>query len=91
MRKEAENYFASFDLYTYMAHYVGRVLKVRPNEIMDTWGVAELIVAFGQYANEDSYRNYSEWESVHGSRKKTQKKPEKYVVVFMPPDQLSDE
>ena len=64
-----------------MAHYVGKVLHIRPNEILDTWGVPELIVAYGQYANEVSQENYEEWknldaESRHGER------PEEYIVKF---------
>ena len=38
-----------------MAHYVGKELHIRPNEILDTWGVPELIVAYGEYANETAY------------------------------------
>ena len=52
-----------------MAHYVGKTLNIRPNEILDTWGVPELIVAFGQYANEVAAQNYEH--------------PSKRVVWFM--------
>lgn len=73
-----------------MAHYVARVLKIRPNDILDGWGVAELVVAYGEYMNEDYAKNYNEWESVHG-KKKQNKKPQKYAVDFKTREQLSEE
>lgn len=65
-----------------MAHYVGKVLHVRPNEILDTWGVPELIVAFGEYANEEAEKNYNEWKSLDQKTRAQLPKPDKYVVRF---------
>lgn len=64
-----------------MAHYVGKVLHIRPNEILDTWGVPELIVAYGQYANEVSQQNYEEWKSL-GADSRQGERPEEYIVKF---------
>lgn len=58
---------------------------MRPNEILDTWGVAELIVAYGEYANEISERNYEEW--THLDAKDRGERPEKYIVKFIGVDQ----
>lgn len=65
-----------------MAHYVAHELHIRPNEILDTWGVAELIVAFGQYANEKSSRNYEEWKQLDQEQRAKIKQPSKYIVYF---------
>lgn len=66
-----------------MAHYVAKVLKIRPNEIMDNWNVAELIVAYGQYANEESYKNYLEWKSLPIESKNKIKQPKMYQIKFI--------
>lgn len=63
-----------------MAHYVGKVLHIRPSEILDTWGVPELIVAYGQYANDVSQQNYEEWKEMDA--KYRGEKPERFVVKF---------
>ena len=65
-----------------MAHYVAKQLHIRPNEILDTWGVAELIVAFGQYANEQSSKNYEEWKHLDSQQKAKVMQPSKYIVYF---------
>ena len=72
-----------------MAHYVGKVLHIRPNEILDTWGVPELIVAYGEYANEVSQENYENWR--HTDAKSRGEKPEKYIVKFYSDDRLEDD
>lgn len=74
-----------------MAHYVGKVLGIRPNEILDTWGVPELIVAYGQYANEVTYKNFKEWESLDWSMRRGVKKPDEYAVYFQSFDKLEQE
>lgn len=61
-----------------MAHFVAEKLMIRPNEILDSWGVPELIVAYGYYANEISLENYRYWES--GDKKRAM--PKKYNVKF---------
>ena len=65
-----------------MAHYVAHELHLRPNEILDTWGVAELVVAFGQYANEKSSKNYEEWKQLDAEQRAKVKQPSKYIVYF---------
>jgi len=86
-----ETYFANLNVYTYMAHYVAQVLKLRPNDILDTWGVAELLVAFGVYKNEESYKNFLEWKSLSQESKKKIKKPQEFAVQFYTAEDLSDD
>lgn len=65
-----------------MAHYVAKVLHQRPNDILDKWGVPELIVAYGQYANEEAARNYQEWKALDTETRAKVDKPRPYVVRF---------
>ena len=65
-----------------MSHFVAHELHMRPNEILDTWGVPELIVAFGQYANERSSKNYEEWKQLDSESRNKVKQPSKYIVYF---------
>lgn len=65
-----------------MAHFVAKELRQRPNEILDTWGVAELIVAFGHYANEKSNQSYEEWKQLDSENRAKIKQPSKYTVYF---------
>ena len=68
-----------------MAHYVGKLLHIRPNEILDTWGVPELLVAFGEYANESADKNFKEWAAIDPKNRKG-KAPPKYIVQFIEPE-----
>lgn len=61
-----------------MAHFVAEKLHMRPNDILDTWGVPELIVAYGYYSNEISLENFKNWESGN----KEGQMPQKYWVKF---------
>lgn len=83
-KQKTDEFFAELNIYSMMAHYVGKVLHIRPNEILDTWGVPELIVAYGEYANEVSEQNYEEWR--HLDAKARGEKPEKYIVKFFGAD-----
>lgn len=65
-----------------MAHFVAKALHKRPNEILDTWGVAELVVAFGQYANEKSAQDYEEWKQLDSQQRSKIMQPSKYIVYF---------
>ena len=71
-----------------MAHHVARELKQRPNDILDGWGVAELVVAYGQYTNEDAYSNFLQWKSMDGKAKKSVKKPDAFHVKFFGLEEL---
>lgn len=86
-----ETFFADFHLYSFMAHFVGKVLHIRPNEIMSTWGIPELIVAYGQYANETTYKNYKEWESLDRETKRGIDRPEQWAVRFYSFDKLNED
>lgn len=65
-----------------MAHFVAKELRQRPNEVLDKWGVPELIVAFGYYANEKSSRSYEEWKQLDSESRAKIQKPSKYTVYF---------
>lgn len=65
-----------------MAHYVAKELHIRPNEILDTWGVPETIVAFGQYANEQSNQNYEDWKHLDTETRGKIQQPSQYIVYF---------
>lgn len=65
-----------------MAHYVAKVLHQRPNDILDHWGIPELIVAFGEYANEESSKNYEEWKQLDSATRNKVPKPTRYIVYF---------
>ena len=65
-----------------MAHFVAHELQQRPSDILDKWCVPELIVAFGQYANEKSMQNYEEWNNLDSSSRARIARPNKYIVYF---------
>lgn len=65
-----------------MAHFVGKVLHIRPLEILTEWSVPELAVAYGQYANEISEQNYEEWKHLDGESRGKIAKPKEYAVEF---------
>lgn len=69
-------------MYVYMAHFVGEKLNIRPSEILDTWGVAELLVAFGQYANEITNQNFQQWKAMDPKYRHGEK-PKERAVWFM--------
>lgn len=78
-----KSYLAKFNVYTSMAHYVAKVLHQRPNDVLDKWGVAELIVAFGEYANEESEKNYQDWKNLSTEARAKVEKPSRYTVRFV--------
>ena len=90
LHESAKKYFADFNLYTHMAHFVGKLLHIRPNDILDTWGVAELIVAYGEYANEIADENFQSWKSVNMPKKGPSEPPKRYAVRFIGPRELED-
>lgn len=65
-----------------MAHYVAHELQQRPSDILDKWCVPELIVAFGQYANEKSMQNYEDWKHLDSQSRGKMMQPSKYIVYF---------
>lgn len=65
-----------------MANYVAKVLHIRPAEILDTWGVPELIVTYGNYANEQAHKNFAEWDSLDAKQKIKYPRPPEYAVRF---------
>lgn len=75
-----------------MAHFVGKQLHIRPNDILDTWGVAELIVAYGEYANEIADENYKSWKSSQAAKRKgyVPPQPARYIVRFIGMRELED-
>lgn len=77
-------------MYTQMAHYVGKLLHIRPSEILDTWGVAELLVAYGEYANEAANENYETWKAYNMPSEGKKPPPKRYVVHFIGVRELED-
>lgn len=65
-----------------MAHFVGKTLCIRPNDILDTWGVPELVVAYGHYANEITSQNYEQWKGLDSKTRMKVEKPSQYGVLF---------
>lgn len=87
--ERVSKYFADFNLYAQMAHFVGKELHIRPGEILDTWGVPELIVAYGHYANETAHSNYMQfYYSKH--RDEEPPEPRKYAVRFIGVRELNE-
>lgn len=74
-----------------MAHFVAKELNQRPNDILDKWGTAELVVAFGHYANERTNQNYEEWKHLDRESRGKIAKPNKYAVYFDNDDYEDDE
>lgn len=66
-----------------MAHYVGKELGVRPGDILNEWGVPELIVAYGEYVNELAEKNYKQWESLGVETRVKIPRPPRYYVQFI--------
>lgn len=87
--EKVHSYFASFNLYVQMAHFVGKELHIRPSEILDTWGVPELIVAYGEYANEIAYSNYMQYHYTNSEDKPPV--PKKYAVRFISAKELEED
>ena len=82
VQESSETYGAKFNMQMGMAHYVAEKLHLRPNEILDTWCVPELIVAYGHYMNEESQRSYQEWKQLDAQSRAKVAKPQEYVVKF---------
>lgn len=68
-----------------MAHYVAKILHLRPNSIMDDWGVPELVVAYGIYKDEESAKQHYEVKAhnKHAKGADRIKLPPLYAVKFM--------
>lgn len=73
-----------------MAHYVGKLLHIRPSEILDTWGIPELLVAYGQYANEAANEAYLGWVARNTKNYKDERPP-RYIVQFIGVDEMIEE
>lgn len=63
---------------------------MRPSEILDSWSVAELIVAYGEYANEIADRNYKEWQHLDIKSRSKYDRPPKFFVQFIDLRDLED-
>lgn len=65
-----------------MAYWVAKVLNINPNEILNNWTAPELIIAFGEYANEHTQQNLAEWKSFDSKTRGSTPKPSEYIVYF---------
>ncbi|WP_300919636.1 hypothetical protein [uncultured Dubosiella sp.] len=88
-KKRKETYDAKLGIYPSMVHYVAKTLKLDPNEIFDSWSVPQLIITYGVYANQESYRIHQEIKSMNAHSKKKQKVPELYAVKFIPKEKIA--
>lgn len=82
-KKTADDYDANFDMCGSMAHYVADRLNLRPAEILDTWSVPELLVTYGQYANQETKKALDEWKSLDTKQRQKYPRPREYAVYFM--------
>lgn len=82
VKATSEKFFANFNIYNSMAHYVARKLGIRPNSILDEWAAPELIVAFGEYANEETQEAYQNWKRLDSKARANIPKPQEYMVYF---------
>lgn len=89
-KERAKTYFADLNPYTHMAHYVAKVLSQTPNSILDAWCVPALIVAYGYYANEESYRNFLDWKGLGEKERSKIKRPEEYRVHFYSAEDMEE-
>ena len=90
-KKTLKTFDPDWNIYTEMAHYVAKILKLRPNDILDHWGVSELIVAFGYYANEAQLKAFNEVESYNSTDKKKITRVNRYAVRFYSKKELEEE
>ena len=65
-----------------MAFYLGKLLNLRPRTILETWCVPELIVTYGNYANEAARKNFEEWKSLDAKQRAKYPRPPEYAVYF---------
>lgn len=70
------------NIYTQMAYYVAKTLHLRPNSVLDDWTAPELIVAYGEYANEETQKHYQEWKQLDSKMRSSVPQPPKYIVYF---------
>lgn len=90
-KKSTKSYDPEWNIYTFMAHYVAKILKLRPNDILDCWGVSELIVAYGYYRNEAQQKAFAEVESYNSSAKKKIPRVNRYAVRFYTRQELEEQ
>ena len=70
-------------MYGSMAHYVSEKLHIRPSEILDTWSVPELLVAYGSIANREAQKGFDEWKGLDPKQRSKISRPKEYVVYFV--------
>lgn len=75
-----------------MAYFVAKELHLRPTEILNTWTVEELMVAYGYYAN----RHSAEYIESVPEKEWAKQKPEpltwldRWAVLFVSADQMEE-
>lgn len=89
--KVKEDFFPALHYYTQMAMDVGKILKKRPNEILETWGVAELIVTWGYYMDEKIKESYETYKNLDAKERGKQKNPMQYMIKFAGFDYINKE
>lgn len=64
-----------------MAHYVAKELNLRPLDILESWSLSELCVAYGHYANQVARQQFDMWRKQDPKTRGVQ--PIKYAVKFV--------
>lgn len=74
-----------------MAYYVAKVLKKRPNDILENWSSPELCVAYGIYANQERKIEYEKRKSINKTAKEKVPMVNEYAVRFFTREDLESE
>ena len=88
-REALKTYDPNFNDYTFMAHYVAEIIKVRPNDILNHWGVSELLVTYGYFRNQKQLEAYRNVESFNANNKKKIPRVDRYAVYFYTKDEMT--
>lgn len=81
--KQNNDLFALHDPYTFMAYFLEEHIGVESYKILNEWGLCELIVSYGNHLNNQTFKNYLEWEQLHKSGEKVGRRPNKVAVKFI--------
>jgi len=82
-KRDKKELYASLGIYHSMAYYVAEKLHLDPNTILDNWSAPELVVAFGQYSNQQATKHFEEYKQLDAKQKaKYGEQPRKYIVQF---------
>lgn len=70
-------------MYHSMAMFLAKILHIRPHEILTEWSVPELIVTYGEYANQKAQQNLADWKALDTKQRIKTERPPEYIVKFI--------